>query len=105
AGGHARRQAHGMEQDPQDDAQGAVRHRHAAILVDRATGSRVGTSRVRAFWLLVLPLLAFAGYLAVRVTRESDTLRRHELQTLLDSRLADVRTRASHAEGSLERQL
>jgi signal transduction histidine kinase len=60
---------------------------------------------VRAFWLLVLPLLALAGYLAVRVTREGDTLRRHELQALLDGRLADVRTRASHAMDAIERQL
>jgi signal transduction histidine kinase len=60
---------------------------------------------VRAFWLLVLPLLALAGYLAVRVTREGETLRQHELQALLDGRLADVRTRASHAMDAIERQL
>jgi signal transduction histidine kinase len=60
---------------------------------------------VRAFWLLVLVPLAMAGYLAVRVSTEGAELRRHELQGLLDGRLADVRTRASQAFAALERQL
>ncbi|HSK01555.1 MAG TPA: HAMP domain-containing sensor histidine kinase, partial [Kofleriaceae bacterium] len=60
---------------------------------------------MRAFWLLVLLPLAIAGYLAVRVSTEGAELRRHELQGLLDGRLADVRTRASGAFAALERQL
>ena len=60
---------------------------------------------MRAFWLLVLPPLAIAGYLAVRVTRDGEAMRRHELQALLDGRLADVRTRASRAVATIERQL
>ncbi len=60
---------------------------------------------MRAFWLLVLVPLAMAGYLAVRVSTEGAELRRHELQGLLDGRLADVRTRASQAFAALERQL
>jgi signal transduction histidine kinase len=60
---------------------------------------------VRAFWLLVLVPLAMAGYLAVRVSSEGAELRRHEVQGLLDGRLADVRTRASQAFAALERQL
>jgi signal transduction histidine kinase len=60
---------------------------------------------VRAFWLLVLVPLAMAGYLAVRVSTEGAELRRHELQGLLDGRLADVRTRASQAFAAIERQL
>jgi signal transduction histidine kinase len=60
---------------------------------------------VRAFWLLVLVPLAVAGYLAVRVSTEGAELRRHELQGLLDGRLADVRSRASQAFGAVERQL
>ncbi len=60
---------------------------------------------MRAFWLLVLVPLAIAGYLAVRVSTEGAELRRHELQGLLDGRLADVRTRASQAFAALERQL
>jgi signal transduction histidine kinase len=62
-------------------------------------------AEVRAFWLLVLVPLAVAGYLAVRVSAEGAALRRHELQGLLDGRLADVRTRASQAFAALERQL
>jgi len=62
-------------------------------------------AEVRAFWLLVLVPLAVAGYLAVRVSTEGAELRRHELQGLLDGRLADVRTRASQAFAALERQL
>src|SRR5688572_14136619 len=46
-----------------------------------------------------------AGYLAVRLSTEGAELRRHELQGLLDGRLADVRTRASQAFAQLERQL
>lgn len=60
---------------------------------------------MRAFWLLVLVPLAMAGYLAVRVSTEGAELRRHELQGLLDGRLADVRTRASQAFAQLEREL
>jgi len=60
---------------------------------------------LRAFWLLVLVPLAVAGYLAVRVSSEGRELRRHELQGLLDGRLADVKTRASQAFAALERQL
>jgi signal transduction histidine kinase len=60
---------------------------------------------VRAFWLVVIVPLALAGYLAVRVSNEGAELRRHELQGLLDGRLADVRTRASQALAGLERQL
>jgi len=60
---------------------------------------------VRAFWLLVLALLASAGYLAVRVTRDADAVRSQELGTLLSARLADVRTRASHAMDAVQREL
>jgi hypothetical protein len=60
---------------------------------------------VRAFWLLVLVPLAVAGYLAARVSTEGAELRRHELQGLLDGRLADVKSRASQAFAALERQL
>ena len=60
---------------------------------------------MRAFWLLVLVPLAIAGYLAVRVSTEGAELRRHELQGLLDGRLADVKSRASQAFAALERQL
>jgi signal transduction histidine kinase len=60
---------------------------------------------VRAFWLVVLAPLAMVGYLAVRVSSDGAELRRHELQRLLDGRLADVRSRTSHAMSTLEREL
>ena len=60
---------------------------------------------MRAFWLLVLAPLAIAGYLALRVSTDGDELRRHEVQNLLDGRLADVRTRASAATAAIEREL
>ena len=60
---------------------------------------------MRAFWLLVLALLASAGYLAVRVTREADAVRSQELGALLSGRLADVRTRTSHAMDAVQRDL
>jgi len=60
---------------------------------------------VRAFWLIVLVPLATAGYLAVRVSSEDGALKEHELQGLLDGRLADVRSRTSQALETIERQL
>ncbi|MCW5805798.1 MAG: HAMP domain-containing histidine kinase [Deltaproteobacteria bacterium] len=60
---------------------------------------------MRAFWLLVLVPLAVAGWLAVRVSSDGAELRRHEIQQLLDGRLADVRTRTGQALATLERQL
>jgi len=60
---------------------------------------------VRAFWLLVTVPLVVAGYLAVRMSSERGELRHHEVQGLLDGRLADVRVRASQAFGAIEREL
>ncbi len=60
---------------------------------------------MRAFWLLVTVPLVLAGYLAVRMSSERAELRRHEVQGLLDGRLADVRTRASQAFAAIEREL
>jgi len=60
---------------------------------------------VRAFWLLVIVPLAMAGYLAVRVSSEGSELRHHELQGLLDGRLADVRSRTSQVLATIERDL
>jgi len=60
---------------------------------------------VRAFWLIVLVPLALVAYLALRVSREGAQLERHQLQGLLDGRLADVRSRADQAMSALERDL
>ena len=60
---------------------------------------------MRAFWLIVLVPLATAGYLALRVFSEDSALKGHELQGLLDGRLADVRSRTSQAVATIERQL
>ncbi|HEY5927259.1 MAG TPA: HAMP domain-containing sensor histidine kinase [Kofleriaceae bacterium] len=60
---------------------------------------------MRAFWLLVTVPLIVAGYLAVRMSSERAELRRHEVQGLLDGRLADVRVRASQAFAAIEREL
>ncbi len=60
---------------------------------------------MRAFWLIVLVPLALVAFLALRVSREGAQLERHQLQGLLEGRLADVRSRADQAMNALERDL